>query len=60
MVFPTFFNFGLNLAIKSSSSESQSAPSLVSVDCIEHNSKNIMELLKTCYMGLYEEKLGDH
>ena len=34
MVFPTFFNFSLNLAIKSSWSEPQSAPSLVFVDFI--------------------------
>ena len=35
MLFPTFFNLSLNLAIKSSWSEPQSAPSLVFVDCIE-------------------------
>ena len=35
MVFPTFFNLSLNLAIRSSSSEPQSAPGLVFVDCIE-------------------------
>ena len=29
VVFPTFFNFSLNLAIRSSCSEPQSAPSLV-------------------------------
>ena len=34
MVFPTFFNLNLNLAIRSSWSEPQSAPSLVFVDCI--------------------------
>ena len=33
MVFPTFFNFSLNLAIRSSWSEPQSAPGLVFVDC---------------------------
>ena len=36
MVFPTFFNLSLNLAIRSSWSEPQSAPGLVFVDCIEH------------------------
>ena len=35
VVFPTFFNFSLNLAIRSSWSEPQSAPSLVSPDCID-------------------------
>ena len=35
MVFPTFFNLSLNLAVRSSCSEPQSAPSLVSADCIE-------------------------
>ena len=35
MVFPTFFNLSLNLAIRSSRSEPQSAPSLVFADCIE-------------------------
>ena len=35
MVFPTFFNFSLNLAIRSSWSEPQSAPSLVFADSIE-------------------------
>ena len=35
MVFPTFFNLSLNLAIRSSWSEPQSAPGLVFVDCIE-------------------------
>ena len=35
MVFPTFFNLSLNLAIRSSWSEPQSAPSLVFADCIE-------------------------
>ena len=34
-VFPTFFNLSLNLAIRSSWSEPQSAPSLVFLDCIE-------------------------
>ena len=34
-VFPTFFNLSLNLAIRSSWSEPQSAPGLVFVDCIE-------------------------
>ena len=33
--FPTFFNLSLNLAIRSSWSEPQSAPGLVLVDCIE-------------------------
>ena len=33
--FPTFFNLSLNLAIKSSWSEPQSAPGLVFADCIE-------------------------
>ena len=35
MVFPAFFNLSLNLAIRSSWSESQSAPSLVFADGIE-------------------------
>ena len=35
MVFPTFFNLSLNLLIRSSCSEPQSAPGLVFVDCIE-------------------------
>ena len=34
-VFPTFFNLSLNLAIRSSWSEPQSAPSLVFAGCIE-------------------------
>ena len=34
VVFPTFFNFSLNLA-RSSRSEPQSAPSLVFANCIE-------------------------
>ena len=35
VVFSTFFNFSLNLAIRSSWSEPQSDPSLVFADCIE-------------------------
>ena len=35
MIFLTFFNFSLNLAIRSSRSEPQSAPSLVFAGCIE-------------------------
>ena len=35
MVFPTFFNFNLNLAIRGSWSEPQSAPVLVFADRIE-------------------------
>ena len=35
VVFPTFFNFSLNLAIRSSWSEPQPAPGLVFADCIE-------------------------
>ena len=35
VVFSTFFNFSLNLPIRSSWSEPQSAPGLVFVDCIE-------------------------
>ena len=35
VVFPTFFNWSLNFAIKSSWSESQSAPGLVFADCIQ-------------------------
>ena len=35
MVFPTFFNLSLNLVIRSSWSEPQSAPGLVFADCIE-------------------------
>ena len=42
MVFPTFFNLSLNLAIRSSSSEPQSAPGLVfddSIELLHHGSK---------------------
>ena len=35
VVFPSFFNLSLNLAIRSSWSEPQSAPGLVFADCIE-------------------------
>ena len=35
MVFPTFFSLSLNLAIRSSRSEPQSALSLVFADCVE-------------------------
>ena len=35
MVFPTFFHLSLNLTIRSSWSEPQSAPGLVFADCIE-------------------------
>ena len=35
MVFPTFFNLSLNLAIRSSWSEPQSAPHLLFADCIK-------------------------
>ena len=35
MVFPTFFNLSLNLAIRSSWSEAQSVPGLVFADCID-------------------------
>ena len=35
VVFPTFFNLSLNLAIRSSLSEPQSAPGLVFADLIE-------------------------
>ena len=35
MVFPIFFNLSLNLVIRSSWSEPQSAPGLVFADCIE-------------------------
>ena len=35
VVFPTFFNLSLNLTIRSSWSEPQSAPGLVFADCIE-------------------------
>ena len=35
VVYPTFFNISLNLAIRSSWYEPQSAPSLVFADCIE-------------------------
>ena len=35
VAFPTFFNLILNLAIRSSSSEPQSASGLVFADCIE-------------------------
>ena len=33
MIFPTFFNFSLNLVIRSSWSEPQSGPGLVFADC---------------------------
>ena len=48
MVFPTFFNLSLNLAIRSSWSEPQSAPGLVFADCIASTSlaaKNIISLI---------------
>ena len=35
VVSPTFFNLSLNVAIRSSCSEPQSAPCLVFADCIE-------------------------
>ena len=35
VVFPSFFNFSLNLAIRTSWSEPLSAPGLVFVDCLE-------------------------
>ena len=35
MVFPTFFNLSLNLEIRSSCYEPQSAPGFVFADCIE-------------------------
>ena len=35
VVSPTFFNLSLNLAIRSSWSEPQSAPGLVFADCVE-------------------------
>ena len=35
VVFPTFFNLSLNLAIRSSLSEPQSAPGLDFADCIQ-------------------------
>ena len=35
VVFPTVFNLSMNLAIRSSRSEPQSAPGLVFADCIE-------------------------
>ena len=48
MVFPTFFNLSLNLAIKSSRSEPQSAPGLVFTDyivCPSLAAKNIINLI---------------
>ena len=49
VVFPTFLNLSLNLAIRISWSEPQSAPSLVYADCIEllHSlaTKNIINLI---------------
>ena len=48
MVFPTFFNLRLNLAIRISWSEPQSAPSLVFADCVVSPSlaaKNIINLI---------------
>ena len=35
VIFPTFFNFSLNLAIRSSWSKPQSDPGLIFADCIE-------------------------
>ena len=35
VVYPKFFNLSLNIAIRSSRSEPQSAPSPVFADCIE-------------------------
>ena len=49
MVFPTFLNLSLNLAIRSSWSEPQSTPGLVFADCIEllhfWLQKNIINLI---------------
>ena len=50
LVVPHFFNLSLNLAIRSSLSEPQSAPGLVFADCIERASpslaaKNIINLI---------------
>ena len=48
VVFPTLFNLSLNLAIRSSWSEPQSAPSLVFADCRVSSSlvaKNIISLI---------------
>ena len=48
MVFPSFFNLSLNLAIRSSGSEPQSAPDLVLADSIDSPSlleKNIINLI---------------
>ena len=49
VVFPTFFNLSLNLAIRSSWSEPQSAPSLLFADYIELSpslpAKNIINLI---------------
>ena len=48
MVFPTFFNLSLNLSIRSSWSEPQSAPGLVFADCIEllHLPVELFQILK--------------
>ena len=51
LVFSTFFNLSLNLAIRSSWSEPQSAPGLIFADCIEllHLSFSIITLpTKVC------------
>ena len=54
VVFPTFFNLGLNLAISSSWSEPQSAPGLVFAACIEllhpWPQKNIINLISVMCM----------
>ena len=44
VVFPTFFNLSLNVTIRSSWSKSQSAPSLVFIDCIVTPSSAAMNI----------------
>ena len=51
MVFSTFFNFSLNLAIRSSWSEPQSAPGLVFADCIEGSILNFHLLVSVITGG---------
>jgi len=53
VVFPTFFNLSLNLAIRSSCSEPQSAPGLVFADCLE-----LLHLWLQRYLQLFYLPLG--
>ena len=65
MVFPTFFNLNLNLAIRSSWSEPHSVPGLVFADCIEllhlwleKNIINLMSVLTIWWCTSVESSLA--